>query len=43
MSHIPHIIEGDLPNARLIDSQGLFIGNHHYPIPDAVDALLAMS
>lgn len=28
-----------LPNAELIDVQGLFIGNHHYPIDEAIDAL----
>lgn len=28
-----------MPNADHIDSNGLFIGNHHYPIPGAIDAL----
>jgi CDP-6-deoxy-D-xylo-4-hexulose-3-dehydrase len=28
-----------LPNAEHIDSHGLFIGNHHYPIDDAIAAL----
>ena len=25
-------ISGDLPNAEIIDSAGLFIANHHYPL-----------
>ncbi len=25
-------ISGNLPNAEIIDSSGLFIGNHHYPL-----------
>ncbi|WP_341233701.1 DegT/DnrJ/EryC1/StrS family aminotransferase [uncultured Sulfitobacter sp.] len=39
MEHIPHVIHGDLPNAQYIDVNGLFVGNHHYPIPEAVEAL----
>ncbi len=39
MQHIPHEIHASLSNAEYIDANGLFIGNHHYPIPDAVDAL----
>ena len=39
MKHIPHVIHGDLVNAEYIDQQGLFIGNHHYPIPEAVEVL----
>lgn len=27
-----HSISGNLPNAEIIDSSGLFIGNHHYPL-----------
>jgi CDP-6-deoxy-D-xylo-4-hexulose-3-dehydrase len=42
MQHIPHKISGDLVNARYIDENGLFIGNHHYPIPDAVEVLAGM-
>ncbi|MFT4149745.1 MAG: DegT/DnrJ/EryC1/StrS family aminotransferase [Paracoccaceae bacterium] len=34
-----HEIHGGLDNASLIDSRGLFIGNHHYPIPEAIEAL----
>lgn len=39
MHHIPHDIHGVLPNADHVDSHGLFIGNHHYPITDAADLL----
>lgn len=37
--HFDHSIHGELPNADWIDAKGLFVGNHHYPISDAVDAL----
>lgn len=39
MEHIRHEVYGSLPNAEYIDSRGLFVGNHHYPIPDAIAAL----
>lgn len=32
-------IHGSLKNAEHIDQNGLFIGNHHYPIPNAFSAL----
>ena len=32
-------VHGDLKNAEHIDQNGLFIGNHHYPIGDAIAAL----
>ncbi|MGZ8983220.1 MAG: DegT/DnrJ/EryC1/StrS family aminotransferase [Methylotenera sp.] len=32
-------VHGTLKNAEHIDQNGLFIGNHHYPIPDAFAAL----
>lgn len=35
-------IYGDLANARYIDRNGLFVGNHHYPIPDAIAALQSL-
>lgn len=34
-----HEIHGTLENADWIDRNGLFIGNHHYPIDEAVEAL----
>ena len=32
-------IAGDLVNADHVDRSGLFVGNHHYPISEAVEAL----
>jgi CDP-6-deoxy-D-xylo-4-hexulose-3-dehydrase len=32
-------VHGVLHNADYIDRNGLFIGNHHYPIPAAIEAL----
>lgn len=39
MRHIPHTIFGELTNADYIHQNGLFIGNHHYSIEDAIDIL----
>ncbi|WP_339856500.1 DegT/DnrJ/EryC1/StrS family aminotransferase [Roseovarius nubinhibens] len=39
MKYFDYEIHGNLTNADYIDAQGLFVGNHHYPIPEAVDAL----
>lgn len=35
-------IFGGLKNAEHIDQNGLFIGNHHYPIADAIDQLFCI-
>jgi len=35
-------IFGNLTNAEYIDENGLFIGNHHYPIGDAINALSSL-
>lgn len=32
-------VHGELRNAEHIDQNGLFVGNHHYPIPEAFAAL----
>lgn len=32
-------VHGELKNANHIDVNGLFVGNHHYPIPEAFTAL----
>lgn len=32
-------VHGVLKNADYIDQNGLFVGNHHYPIPEAIAAL----
>lgn len=39
--HMDHNIHGDLRNADEIDRNGLFIGNHHYPLTDGWDLLRA--
>lgn len=37
--YFDHEIHGILKNADYLDSHGLFIGNHHYPMAEAIDAL----
>ncbi|PLW77862.1 pyridoxamine 5-phosphate oxidase [Cohaesibacter celericrescens] len=39
MKYIDADIFGDLPNASHIDSNGLFVGNHHYDISEAMQTL----
>ena len=39
VQYFDHGIHGTLKNAEHIDQHGLFIGNHHYPIPQAFEAL----
>jgi CDP-6-deoxy-D-xylo-4-hexulose-3-dehydrase len=39
MEYLDAELAGPLKNADHIDEKGLFIGNHHYPILDAVRAL----
>lgn len=39
MSYFDYEISGTLSNAEYIDSKGIFVGNHHYPISEAIDAL----
>jgi CDP-6-deoxy-D-xylo-4-hexulose-3-dehydrase len=42
--YMDYEIHGGLPNAELADSNGLFIGNHHYPLDKPMDQLrLALS
>ena len=42
MKFFDHEIHGSLKNADYIDAHGLFVGNHHYDISEAVDALAAL-
>lgn len=42
MKYLEHTIHGELRNADYIDQYGLFVGNHHYPIPEAIDALASI-
>ncbi|PVA11206.1 pyridoxamine 5-phosphate oxidase [Pelagivirga sediminicola] len=39
LKYFDYEIHGDLKNADYIDRRGLFVGNHHYPIAEAIDAL----
>lgn len=39
VKYFDHEVHGMLKNAEHIDQYGLFIGNHHYPIPEAFEAL----
>ncbi len=39
IKYFNYSIEGDLYNSNFIDKNGLFIGNHHYPINDAINEL----
>jgi CDP-6-deoxy-D-xylo-4-hexulose-3-dehydrase len=42
MKYFDYSIHGELTNADYIDACGLFVGNHHYPIPEAIEALSAL-
>jgi CDP-6-deoxy-D-xylo-4-hexulose-3-dehydrase len=35
-------VHGTLTNAEHIDQNGLFVGNHHFPIPEAFAALATL-
>ncbi|MEP3345794.1 MAG: DegT/DnrJ/EryC1/StrS family aminotransferase [Litoreibacter sp.] len=39
LKYFNYEVHGELKNANHIDQFGLFIGNHHYPMPEAFDAL----
>jgi CDP-6-deoxy-D-xylo-4-hexulose-3-dehydrase len=39
MKLIDHDIHATLSNADYIDANGLFVGNHHYPLPEAIKEL----
>lgn len=42
VQYFDHEIHGELPHATYLDRQGLFVGNHHHPIPEAIEALAAL-
>lgn len=42
LKYFDYGIHGTLKNANYIDAHGLFIGNHHYDITEAVDALASL-
>ena len=39
IDYFDYEVHGELKNADYIDRNGLFIGNHHYPITEALDEL----
>ena len=39
IDYFDYEVHGELKNADYIDGNGLFIGNHHYPITEALDEL----
>lgn len=39
MKHMSVEIHGQLPNASHIDTQGLYVGNQHFCLSDAIDAI----
>ncbi len=39
VKHFNFEVHGDLSNADYLDKRGLFIGNHHYPVDEAIAAL----
>ena len=42
MKFYDYSLAGPLENAEYIDRNGVFIGNQHYPIPEAIEALKAI-
>ena len=42
MKYFDYTIHDQLKNSDYIDAHGLFIGNHHYSIASAVDALTSL-
>lgn len=42
VTYMPHTIHGDLKNAEWIDTNGLFVGNHHYDISDNLRELRSL-
>jgi len=39
MKHLPSVVPSSLPAADRVHDDGLFVGNHHYPIADQIDRL----
>ena len=37
---LDHSVSGDIIAADKIDGDGLFVGNHHHPIPQQLDRLI---
>lgn len=43
MKYFDYSIHGTLTNADYIDQNGLFVGNHHYDISEAIDVLYSIT
>jgi len=41
VKYFDHEVHGELRNADYLDQHGLFVGNHHYPLVEAMDDLQA--
>ncbi len=39
LKHMDHTIHEALPNADEIDTRGLFVGNHHWPLDEQFEYL----
>ena len=42
MRYIDYSISGELKNADHVDQNGVFVGNQHFPMPEAIDALASL-
>ena len=42
MKYLNHTVFGHLKNAEYIDNRGLFVGNHHYPMDEAITELASL-
>lgn len=42
MRYLDAVVPEELPNADRVDVDGLFIGNHHYPVTEGLDAVHAV-
>ena len=42
VKYFKYSISGSVPNAEYIDKMGVFIGNHHYPLDDAIEVLAGL-
>lgn len=39
LEYLDAVVPDALPNADKVDVDGLFVGNHHYPVRDGIDAI----
>jgi CDP-6-deoxy-D-xylo-4-hexulose-3-dehydrase len=42
MKYFDYTVHHELKNAEYVDAHGLFIGNHHYDIENAINALVTI-